>query len=55
MPIFIHGQAIVRSLVCKFGTGWLSLSRVIVVTDKKEKKIIEFSGGQKSPIRGGYI
>ena len=41
MPIFIHGRAIsVGSLVSKFGSDWLSLSRVIVVTDKKRKIII---------------
>ena len=51
MLIFVHGRAIsVKSLVWKFGLDWLSLSRVIVVTDKKK---IEFSKGQKSPIRGG--
>ena len=34
-PIFVHGQAIsLKSLVWKFGLDWLSLSRVIVVTEK---------------------
>ena len=57
MPIFIHGWAIsVKILVWKFGSDWLSLSRVIVVTDKKKKKKFNFPGGRKSPIRGGgYI
>ena len=37
MPNFVHGQAIsVKSLVWKFGSDRLSLSRVIVFTDKKE-------------------
>ena len=54
MPIFVHGRAIsVKSLVWKFGSDWLNISRVIVVTDKKNR--IEFSGGQKSPISGAYI
>ena len=52
MPIFEIVRAIpVKSHLCKFGSDWLSLSRVIVSTDKKKK--IEFSEGQKSPIRGG--
>ena len=39
MPIFELGQAFpVKSHVSKFGSDWLSLSRVIVVTDRKKKK-----------------
>ena len=49
MPIFELGWAIlVNSHVWKFGLDWLSLSKVIVVTNN-------FPEGQKSPIRGGYI
>ena len=40
MPIFVHGWAIsVKSLMWKFSSYWLSLSRVIVSTDKKKKKL----------------
>ena len=59
MPIFVHGRAIsVKSLVWKFGSDWLSFSRVIVYTDKKKKKIIiiEFpgvgGGGRNSLLEG---
>ena len=35
-------------VMCKFGSDWLSLSRVIVSTNI-------FLWGQKPPIKGGYI
>ena len=38
IAILVHGRTIsIKSLVWKFGSDWLSLSRVIVVTDKKKK------------------
>ena len=52
MPIFELVRAIpVKSHMWKFGSDWLSLSRVMVSTDKK--KIIEFSGGGRKPLLGG--
>ena len=47
MSIFGFGWAIpVKSHLCEFGSGWLSLSRVIASHK-------HFSRGQKPPIRGG--
>ena len=55
MSTFVHGRAIsVKCLVWKFGSDWLSLSRVIVVTDKKKKKK-NFCGAEKPLLEGGYI
>ena len=49
MPIFELVRAIpVKSHVCKFGYDWLSLSRVIVSTDKKKEEI----PGGRNPLLG---
>ena len=66
MPIFELARVIpVKSHVWKFGSDWLSLSRVIVVTDRKKKNGLNviktggiwifLGGGQKTPIRWGYM
>ena len=44
MPIFDLGRAFLdKSHVWKFGSDWLRLSRVIVVTKKKKKKITDLA------------
>ena len=49
MPIFGLGRAIpVKSHLCKFGSGWLSLSRVIVSTNI-------FLWGRHPLLGGGYM
>ena len=56
IPIFELVRAIpVKSHVWKFGWNWLSLSRVIVSTDKKKKMNFPGGGGQKSPLGGLHL
>ena len=53
MPIFEPGRAIpAKSREWKFGSDWLSVSRVTVVTKKKKKENKKSKASQLWPTRG---